>query len=197
MPPDQAMHRPALRRPWPRRALLAAPLGVAAAGGVGFFVLLERMRRGTYDPQGFNNPLVGHKIPDFTLAGVMGHDGFDAGQLAAQTKPVLLNFFASWCVPCVAESPYLAEIAKAGLALWGVAYEDKPPELARFLGKYGNPFKRLAADPSGMTAINWGVYGVPESFLIAPGGVVHWHIAQPLTPESINNQLAPALKSLA
>jgi cytochrome c biogenesis protein CcmG/thiol:disulfide interchange protein DsbE len=180
-----------------RRTLLAAPLAITAAGGVGFFVLLERMRRGTYNPQGFNNPLVGHKIPGFALAGVDGHHGFTASQLAAQTRPVLVNFFASWCVPCIAESPYLADIAKAGLDIWGIAYEDRPKALAGFLGKYGDPFKHLAADPTGRTAINWGVYGVPESFLIAPGGIVHWHIAQPLTPDSIDNQLKPALKSLA
>jgi cytochrome c biogenesis protein CcmG/thiol:disulfide interchange protein DsbE len=190
--PEQSM-----RRPLSRRALLATPLAVTAAGGVGFLVLLERMRRGTYNPQGFNNPLVGHKIPGFTLAGADGHKGFGSGQLAAQSRPVLVNFFASWCVPCIAESPYLADIAKAGLDIWGIAYEDKAPDLAKFLVKYGNPFRHLATDPSGRTAINWGVYGVPESFLIAPGGIVHWHIAQPLTPDSINNQLRPALKSLA
>jgi cytochrome c biogenesis protein CcmG/thiol:disulfide interchange protein DsbE len=180
-----------------RRALLAAPLVVTAAGGVGFFVLLERMRKGSYDPQGFNNPLVGHKIPDFDLAGADGHRGFNARQLAAQSRPVLVNFFASWCVPCIAESPYIADVAKNGLDIWGIAYEDKPQALAAFLARYGNPFKHLAADPAGRTAINWGVYGVPESFLIAPGGVIRWHLAQPLTPDTIKNQLAPALKSLA
>ena len=185
------------RRALSRRALLAAPLVVTAAGGVGFYVLLERMRSGTYDPQGFNNPLVGHEVPKFDLPGADGHPGFTSAQLAAQTRPVLVNFFASWCVPCVAESPYLAEIAKTGLALWGVAYQDEPQALGKFLLQYGNPFARLAADPTGRTAIDWGVYGVPESFLIAPGGRVHWHLAQPLTPDSINNRLLPALKSLA
>lgn len=180
-----------------RRALLAAPLGVTVAGGIGFYVLLERMRSGTYNPQGFKNPLVGHKIPAFSLPGADGNRGFTSAQLTAQTRPVLVNFFASWCVPCIAESPYLAKIAKTGLDLWGVAYQDQPQALAKYLAQYGNPFARLADDPTGRTAIDWGVYGVPETFLIAPGGIVHWHLAEPLTPDSIDNQLLPALKSLA
>lgn len=185
------------RRPLSRRAILAAPLAITAAGGAGFYVLLERMKTGSYNPQGFANPLVGRRVPEFSLAGVDGHKGFDSARLIAQKRPVLVNFFASWCVPCVAEAPYLAQVAKSGLDIWGVAYEDKPDALAMFLARYGNPFHHLAADPTGRTAINWGVYGVPESFLIAPGGMVRWHLAEPLTPDSIEHQLKPALAKLA
>ena len=192
MQPDQMEHRRLSRR-----VLFGVPLAVTALGGVGFAVLLERMRKGTYDPQGFNNPLVGHQVPQFSLAGVDGYKGFDQAQLVAQKKPILVNFFASWCLPCVAEAPYLAGLSRAGLNIWGINYEDKPKALAVFLAKHGNPFRRIAADPTGRTAINWGVYGVPESFLIAPGGIVRWHIAQPLIPEAIDNQLRPALASLS
>lgn len=180
-----------------RRLLLAAPLGLAVAGGVGAYALIERAKRGTYNPQDFNNPLVGHSIPGFALPGLPGQLGFDRSALAAMTRPVLVNFFASWCVPCVQESPYLDRLAKAGLDIWGIAYQDKPEAIALYLARHGNPYRRLAMDPTGRTAINWGVYGVPESFLIAPGGLVRWHVAAPLFPELIRTQFEPALRKIA
>jgi cytochrome c biogenesis protein CcmG/thiol:disulfide interchange protein DsbE len=179
-----------------RRLLFGVPLATVAVGGIGFYALLERMGRGTYNPQAFNNPLVGHKVPDFTLPGVDGHAGFDQAAMMAQTKPLLVNFFASWCVPCVGEAPYLDAIAKSGLDIWGIAYQDKPEPLDLYLAKNGNPYRRLASDIEGRIAINWGVYGVPESFLIAPGGEVRWHTAGPLVPEVIEDQLKPALQRL-
>jgi cytochrome c biogenesis protein CcmG, thiol:disulfide interchange protein DsbE len=179
-----------------RRLLFGLPLVAVAAGGLGFYELLKRMQTGSYNPQAFKNPLVGHEVPDFTLPGVNGSQGFGKAALAGQKRPVLVNFFASWCVPCTAEAPYLDQLAKSGLDVWGVAYQDKPEAIALYLAKYGNPYRRLATDPSGRTAINWGVYGVPESFLIAPGGEVRWHNAGPLVPEVINDQLKPALRGL-
>ena len=180
-----------------RRLMLGIPLAAVAVGGIGFYALLERMRSGAYNPQAFDNPLVGHKAPDFTLPGVDGNQGFDRAALIARQRPILVNFFASWCVPCAGEAPYLRAIAKSGLDIWGIAYQDKPGPLALYLARYGNPYRRIASDLSGRVAINWGVYGVPESFLIAPGGMVRWHIAGPLVPEIIDTQLKPALRRLA
>ncbi|GAA5266071.1 cytochrome c biogenesis protein CcmG, thiol:disulfide interchange protein DsbE [Acidiphilium sp. MT5] len=179
-----------------RRLLLAAPLGLAVAGGVGAYALIERAKRGTYNPQDFNNPLVGHRVPGFALDGLPGHQGFDQADLLAIRRPVLVNFFASWCVPCVQEAPFLDGLAKAGLDIWGIAYQDKPEAAALYLAAHGNPYRRLAMDPTGRTAINWGVYGVPESFLIAPGGMVRWHAASPLFPDVIDTQLEPALRKI-
>lgn len=180
-----------------RRMTLGIPLATVAVGGIGSYTLLERMRTGAYNPQAFNNPLVGQKVPDFTLPGEDGHNGFDQAALVAQKRPILINFFASWCVPCKVEAPYLADIAKSGLDIWGIAYQDKPRPLALYLAEFGNPYRRIASDLSGRVAINWGVYGVPESFLIAPGGMVRWHTAGPLFPEIIENQLRPALRLLS
>lgn len=180
-----------------RRLMLGIPLAAVAVGGVGFYALLKRMRTGAYNPQAFDNPLVGHAIPRFDLPGIDSGHGFDSMALAGQTRPVLVNFFASWCIPCTAEAPYLAELAKSGLDIWGIAYQDKPRALALYFAKYGNPYKNLASDLSGRVAINWGVYGVPESFLIAPGGVVRWHVAGPLIPDIIEDQLRPALRRLS
>ncbi|MDD2877707.1 MAG: DsbE family thiol:disulfide interchange protein [Acidiphilium sp.] len=182
--------------PLSRRLMLGIPLATVAVGGIGFYALLERMGKGTYNPQAFNNPLVGRKVPDFTLPGVDGHEGFDQAAMIVQKRPLLVNFFASWCVPCAGEAPYLDAIAKSGLDIWGIAYQDKPAALALYLAKYGNPYHRLASDIDGRVAINWGVYGVPESFLVAPGGMVRWHTAGPLFPEVIEDQLKPALQRL-
>ena len=187
------MGHPLLRR----RLLLSLPLAAATAGGLGFYILLERARQGTYNPQTFSNPLVGHRIPDFRLVGIDGKHGFGSSQLIASKKPILLNFFASWCVPCAGEAPYLDVISKSGVDIWGIAYQDKAEALAFYLAKYGDPYARLATDPTGRTAINFGVYGVPESFLIAPGGIVRWHIAGPLVPPIINEQLRPELQKIA
>lgn len=181
----------------PRRLMMGIPLAAVAAGGVASYALLERMRTGAYNPQAFNNPLVGHKVPDFTLPGEDGNRGFNQAAVVAQKRPILINFFASWCVPCKVEAPFLADIAKSGLDIWGIAYQDKPRPLALYLAEYGNPYRRIASDLSGRVAINWGVYGVPESFLVAPGGMVRWHTAGPLFPEIIENQLRPALRLLS
>jgi len=179
-----------------RRMLLSLPLVTVTIGGLGFYALLERARQGTYNPQSFDNPLVGHRVPDFSLAGLNGQPGFDAAALVAINHPVLINFFASWCVPCASEAPYLDQISKSGVDIWGIAYQDKPEATALYLAKYGNPYRRLATDSTGRTAINFGVYGVPESFLVAPGGIVRWHLAGPLVPEIINRQLDPELRKI-
>lgn len=180
-----------------RRLMFGLPLAAVAVGGVASYALLERMGKGTYNPQAFNNPLVGHTVPDFDLPGHGSDPGFNQAAMIAQKRPLLVNFFASWCVPCVEEAPYLDAIAKSGLDVWGIAYQDKSAAIDIYLAKNGNPYTNLATDIEGRVAINWGVYGVPESFLIAPGGTVRWHTAGPLFPPVIENQLKPALERLS
>ncbi|MGI4950349.1 MAG: DsbE family thiol:disulfide interchange protein [Janthinobacterium lividum] len=184
-----------------RRALLLAPFGVAVLAGAGFWTVLGRMRQGSFDPHDVPSPLLGKPVPDFTLPGLAAHQGFGAADLLAQLRaggrPMLVNFFASWCVPCVIEHPELMALSREGLPIWGIAYKDKPEAASGFVAQRGNPFQRIAADQPGRVAIDWGVYGVPESYLVDAGGVIRWRMAGPITPQIAAEQLRPLLKTLA
>ena len=180
-----------------RRALLLAPFGLAVAAGAGFLTVLGRMKAGQFDPHDVPSQLIGKRIPDFVLPGLGDHEGFNAADVVSQRKPVLINFFASWCVPCVIEAPTLMALKQEGLPIWGIAYKDAVPAAEAFLGRRGDPYARLAADAPGRVAIDWGVYGVPESYLIDQSGVVRWRMAGPITPEIAEAQLRPLLKALS
>jgi cytochrome c biogenesis protein CcmG/thiol:disulfide interchange protein DsbE len=177
-----------------RRTLLyAAPLAVVAAGGAGFYTILRRMQANTYDPHALPSPLIGKRPPAFTLPGLTGGPGFANTDLAAPPRPMLVNWFASWCIPCAQEAGMLDHLSQSGLPIWGIAYQDKPDAIANWLNQYGNPYQRLAADTSGLTAINWGVYGVPESYLIDKTGIVRWRWAGAITDDVLANGLNPLL----
>lgn len=90
---------------------------------------------------------------------------------------VLVNFFASWCLPCAEEQPVLARLAReTGLRVYGIAYKDKPEATALFLARHGDPFTEVGYDPAGSAAIEWGVYGVPETYVLRDGKVVWRHV---------------------
>ena len=175
--------------------LTLVPLVGSIAVGGGFWAMLAGMRGGSFDPHDIDAPAVGRTVPDFTLPDQPPGHGFSAAELRAATKPLLVNFFASWCIPCVIEAPILASLPTR-LPIWGIAYKDRPDDAAGFVSRTGSAYARLAADRSGLTAIDWGVSGVPESFLLRPGGRIAWHVAGPLTPEIIEGQLLPALARL-
>jgi cytochrome c biogenesis protein CcmG/thiol:disulfide interchange protein DsbE len=179
-----------------RRLLLLAPLGVAAAGGAAFFSMLNRMQEGKFDPHDIGNPMLGKHIPDFDLPGLPNTRGFSARDLiqAAQLQPVLLNFFSSWCIPCASEAAVLDELQKlGGVPIWGIAYKDAPDKTQKFLEQYGNPYARIAADSTGDVFINFGLYGVPENYIIDRRGIIAWHIAGPLSDDVIEQQMLPAI----
>ena len=183
--------------PLQRRAILLAPLGVAAVGGAGFWVLLDRLREGTYDPHGVPSVLIGKPLPSFSLPGQPPGQGFSSADIVASGKPAVVNFFASWCVPCVEEAPTLDALQQQGVPLWGIAYKDKADATARFLDQYGNPYLRVARDEPGRVAIDFGVYGVPETYLVDRAGIVRWRWAGGLSDIVVKQSLAPMLKDLA
>lgn len=179
-----------------RRALLWAPLGLAAAGGVGFWAMLRGMKDGSYDPRGVPSALLGKPAPALALPAVEGVDtpGFAPDALASPGSPVLVNFWASWCVPCVVEHPQLVALQRRGVRILGVNYKDRPAEAAKFLARHGNPFAGLVADADGRAGIEYGLYGVPETYLLDGHGIIRWRWAGPMTPDTLSAELDPLLR---
>ena len=143
--------------------------------------------------------LIGKQAPQTNLPAVEGlmRDGVPVPGLNSEEfkgKLTLVNVWGSWCVPCRQEHPLLMEIAKdSRIRLVGLNYKDQPENARRFLGDLGNPFAAVGADRAGRSAIEWGVYGVPETFLVGPDGKIIYKHVGPFTPESVKNDLMPAV----
>ena len=139
--------------------------------------------------------MIGQAVPAFELAAaVPTASGFTSAELATG-KPRLLNLFASWCVPCIAEAPVLDELKRRGVAIDGIAIRDRPNDIAAFLQKNGNPFQRIGSDPTSRVQIALGTAGVPESFVVDGRGVIrHQHIG-PIEPGDVPAILAELEKA--
>ncbi|MEQ8308675.1 MAG: DsbE family thiol:disulfide interchange protein [Hoeflea sp.] len=148
--------------------------------------------------------LIGSKAPSLDLPPLQGlvENGEPVPALTDAVidgKLSLVNVWASWCVPCRQEHPVLLELARdPRVRLVGINYKDKTPNALRFLGELGNPFAAVGVDPAGQAAIDWGVYGIPETYLVAPDGEILFKQIGPFTPESLETKLLPAIeKALA
>ncbi|HWT10031.1 MAG TPA: DsbE family thiol:disulfide interchange protein [Roseomonas sp.] len=194
------MNETPTQAPRSRRWMLYAPLGLAAAAGAGFWVMLRGLQTGDYNPRGVPSALLGRGAPDFSLPAL---DAADLPALSAADlrgplpSPVVVNFWASWCVPCIVEHPQLMRLSRDGIPVLGINYKDRPADAAAFLTRHGNPFRRLGRDEPGRVAIDWGVYGVPETYLIDRQGIIRWRYAGPLTPEVLDQDLRPLLRRYA
>jgi cytochrome c biogenesis protein CcmG/thiol:disulfide interchange protein DsbE len=175
-----------------RRWLLAAPLAAAGAAGLGFWAMLRGLSTGSYDPRGLPSALLGKPAPAFTLQPLQG-EPFTRDLLAGNGRPTLVNFFASWCVPCIVEHPQLMALHREGVPIFGIAYRDKPADALGFLARRGNPYLRLGADPESRAAAEWGVTGVPETFLLDARGIVRWRWAGPIDEATLARDLRPML----
>ncbi|MBW4091955.1 MAG: DsbE family thiol:disulfide interchange protein [Proteobacteria bacterium] len=179
-----------------RRLLMLGPLGIAAAGSGVFWALMLRMQQGKYDPHALQSMLVGKPLPDFTLPGQTPSAGFSNTDVNRGKLPALVNFFASWCIPCVEESSALDELARQGVTIWGIAYKDKVAATAGFLTRYGDPYHQVARDADGRTAINFGLYGVPETYVVDRTGIVRLRYAGGLSSDSVRDTILPLLRKL-
>ncbi len=140
--------------------------------------------------------LIGKPVPDFALPPLLeGGQGLSAADLRGGGGPVLVNVFASWCIPCREEQPMLMDLARRGdVTLYAINYKDRPQAARQFLAELGNPFTRIGADRAGRVAIDWGVYGVPETYVVdGKGKIVLKHVG-PLTPQAIADEILPALR---
>jgi cytochrome c biogenesis protein CcmG/thiol:disulfide interchange protein DsbE len=181
----------------PRRGsrwLLFLPIAVFAALAALFFI---RLYAG--DASLLPSALIGRQVPHFDLRPLpdVQTPGLSDSDLRTG-RVTLVNVFASWCVPCHAEHPVLMQISRdpqleERVALVGLAYKDEPENTRRFLGQSGNPFLRIGIDASGRTAIDFGVYGVPETYVIKGDGTIAYRFIGPLSEESFRQVLLPQI----
>jgi cytochrome c biogenesis protein CcmG/thiol:disulfide interchange protein DsbE len=141
--------------------------------------------------------LIDKPVPEFELAAVEGHGqpGFSTADLAGNGV-VVVNVFASWCVPCRAEHPFLMELANEPVEIYGLNYDDPAENARAFLAELGNPYDRVGADRDRRVGIEWGVYGVPETFIVDNEGIIRFKHVGPLDQESYENVLLPAIEAV-
>lgn len=165
---------------------LAAFLVIAAAFAVGL----------TLDPREIPSVLIGKPVPDFDLPPVRGRTlGLASQDLRGEVS--LVNVWASWCVECRREHPLLMELERNGdVPVHGLNYKDRPEDAEDWLTRLGDPYTRTGADRDGRVAIDWGVYGVPETFVVgADGRIAHKHIGA-LTPDVLEKEILPLVRTL-
>ena len=184
-----------LDRPPPVRRSLLLVLPVLAFAALAA-VLFLRLRSGA-DPAALPSAMIGKPVPSFSLPAVPGLKAGDApvpGLSSADLKGqiTVINVFASWCAPCQVEHPMLMRLAREpGIQLVGIDYKEPTPAAGqRFLARHGVPFRAVGADADGRAAIDFGVYGVPETFVIGPDGVIRDKLVGILTPENYASVLA-------
>jgi cytochrome c biogenesis protein CcmG/thiol:disulfide interchange protein DsbE len=173
-----------------RRWVVALPLvGFIALAGL----FLLRLHGG--DPSKIPSALIGRPAPQTALPALEGlvNNGAAVPGLdpaAFKGKVSVVNVWASWCVPCHDEAPLLTALAKdKRLQIVGINYKDSPDNARRFLGRYGNPFGIVGVDGNGRAAIEWGVYGVPETFVVGREGTILYKMVGPVTPDNIDSVL--------
>jgi cytochrome c biogenesis protein CcmG, thiol:disulfide interchange protein DsbE len=182
-----------------RRIVVLAPLAVFLALAVLFLIGLN-----SGDPSILPSALIGHPAPDTKLPPIAGLDrdgapvpGLDGADFKGAVT--IVNVWASWCVPCHDEAPLLMQLAKdLRVRLVGINYKDDPGNARRFLGRYGDPFAAAGADESGRASIDWGVYGVPETFVVGRDARIAYKLVGPITPDNLDTLLKPQIeKALA
>jgi len=150
----------------------------------------------TRDPGKVPSPLVGKSVPEFSLPPVKGRTlGLSSADLRGEVS--IVNVFASWCVACREEHPLLMQLKQSGFVpIHGLNYKDRPDDAARWLDEMGDPYVRTGADLDGRVGIDWGVYGVPETFVIDREDRIVYKQIGPIIPEVLNEELRPLIERL-
>ncbi len=162
-----------------------------------FGVVVAFMAAGlTLNPREVPSPLIGKPAPAFSLP-LLDAPGRSLSPQDLRGKVWLLNVWASWCVACRLEHPLVLEAARSGVVpIYGLNYKDKPADAREWLARFGNPYVSSLSDAEGLVGIDFGVYGVPETFVIDKQGIVRHKIIGPLTPETLRDTVVPLVRKL-
>lgn len=177
-----------------RYAFAAIPLIVVIGlfGIFGWQILFGR------DPSEIPSVLIGKQAPPIDLPALPGSERPALTDAEIAGKLTLVNVFASWCVPCRQEHPFLLELSKnPAVHLVGINYKDKTDNALRFLGELGNPYAAIGVDARGAEAIDWGVYGIPETFLVSPEGTILYKKIGPIDAASYAREILPEISRAA
>ena len=173
------------------KPLMFVPPLLFAGLAVLFFVGMQRS-----DPDALPSAMEGRSAPAVQVV-PLGAGPVLSDATLREPGVKLVNFWASWCAPCRVEHPMLQELAEEGVAIHGVNYKDKPENALGFLEELGNPFTAMGADDSGRMGLDWGLYGVPETFVIDAEGTVILRFAGPITRRVLEETIRPALAQAA
>ena len=168
--------------------LMIAPPAIFAGLAALFFFGMQRE-----NPDELPSAMTGKPAPAVQVTPLGDKTPFTDAELRSGGVK-LLNYWASWCAPCRVEHPILEDLADQGITIYGVNYKDKPANALRFLGELGDPYGAIGADANGRMALNWGVYGVPETYVIDGQGNIVLRFAGPITDRVLENQIMPAIE---
>lgn len=173
-----------------KRILALMPL-VLFAGLVAVLAYYNFHKKARYEPMA----MVGHSVPSLAV------DDLDTGGtanlktlVAGYDHPVLVNVFASWCGPCIAENPTLMALKAKGVVMIGIAWKDEPKNTLKFLAEHDNPYVKTLSDPDGKMGLDLGISGVPETYVVSPDGTITYKVANPILPETVA-EVEAALKN--
>ncbi|MEQ8709606.1 MAG: DsbE family thiol:disulfide interchange protein [Rhodospirillales bacterium] len=174
-----------------RKLLYFIPALIMAGLGAAFYLQLGK------DASVVPSALIDRAAPEFALDPIEGHDRPGLASADFRGQVTVVNVFASWCLPCRAEHPLVMALAERDdIQVAGLNYKDKPEDARRWLAELGDPYDRIGADQTGRVGIDFGVYGVPETFVIDRNGVVRFKHVGPLTEEHVRKSILPAIEAL-
>jgi cytochrome c biogenesis protein CcmG/thiol:disulfide interchange protein DsbE len=168
-------------------------LPLVAFGALALLLFVGVRMNAGRDTSAIPSPLIGKPVPAFSLP-VLGDPKRMITNADLRGKPVLINVWGSWCPTCRDEHPQITALARSGkVRVLGYNYKDAPEDAQRWLQQFGDPFELVIADEDGRAALDWGIYGAPETFLVDAGGVIRWKTVGPVTEDVIHDQIEPAL----
>jgi cytochrome c biogenesis protein CcmG/thiol:disulfide interchange protein DsbE len=175
-----------------RRLLYALPILLLVL----FAWLAWRGLAPDHDPSALPSALIGKPAPQFDLPPLdPAAQRLASADVAGHVA--VINFFASWCLPCKAEHPLLFQLGKDyGVPVYGIAFKDKPEATAAYIKEMGSPYAKIGVDESGRTSLDFGLMGVPETFILDKTGIVRYRLPMPLDPDRLRDEVGPLLKSL-